>query len=403
MKRTYRLPARVDEVETHVESLVGALGPRFDAPLVRAGVNEAILNAIIHGALGVASPADRDPIAFLDALHAAEATSPHAHVEVTTHTDDDSDLCAITVRDPGPGFDVASAERAAANSDLLAASGRGLVLMHAASESVAWNGVGNEVTLWIRARSPRTTARSSAPTPPAEALDAVIPPALNGRLSRARAALSRVMTLIPLAAARLFGPRVRRAVDVVVGVSGLAAISPVLGAAAVAIKATSRGPILFRQTRIGKGGRPFSLYKLRTMHVDAEARRAAVEALNESRGGVTFKVRRDPRITPVGRVLRKFSVDELPQLMNLVDGTMTLFGPRPPIASEVARYGHHQRRRLEVTPGLTCLWQISGRSDLSFDEQVSLDLAYIDRAQPMDELLILLKTIPAVLTGRGAY
>jgi lipopolysaccharide/colanic/teichoic acid biosynthesis glycosyltransferase len=230
-----------------------------------------------------------------------------------------------------------------------------------------------------------------------------IPPALNGTLGRARAALSRVATLVPLEATRLLGPAVRRALDVTIGASGLVAASPVLVAAAIAIKATSPGPVLYAQVRVGKGGRPFRLRKLRTMYADADARLESLRAQNESRGGVTFKIKRDPRITPVGRVLRKFSVDEMPQLWNLVDGTMTLFGPRPPVASEVAKYGHRERRRLEVTPGITCLWQVSGRSDLSFDQQVSLDIDYIDRTRPADEVVILAKTIPAVLTGRGAY
>jgi lipopolysaccharide/colanic/teichoic acid biosynthesis glycosyltransferase len=230
-----------------------------------------------------------------------------------------------------------------------------------------------------------------------------IPPALDGGIERACAVVSRVATLVPLEATRLLGPSLRRALDVVVGTGGLLAASSVLAAAAIAIKATSPGPVLYAQTRIGKGGRAFRLRKLRTMYVDADTRLASLREKNESVGGVTFKMRRDPRITPVGRVLRKFSVDEMPQLWNLVDGTMTLFGPRPPVASEVAKYGHRERRRLEVTPGLTCLWQVSGRSDLSFDEQVSLDIAYIDRTRPLDEIVILAKTIPAVLTGRGAY
>ncbi len=230
-----------------------------------------------------------------------------------------------------------------------------------------------------------------------------ISPPLNGTLTRARAGLSRVAMLLPLEARRLLGPTVRRALDVAIGGSGLLVASPVLAAAAVAIKATSPGPVLYTQMRIGKGGIPFRLRKLRTMYIDADARLESLRAQNESLGGVTFKIKRDPRITSVGRVLRKFSVDEMPQLWNLVNGTMTLFGPRPPVASEVAKYGHRERRRLEVTPGITCLWQVSGRSDLSFDQQVSLDIDYIDRTRPVDEVVILAKTIPAVLTGRGAY
>jgi lipopolysaccharide/colanic/teichoic acid biosynthesis glycosyltransferase len=222
-------------------------------------------------------------------------------------------------------------------------------------------------------------------------------------MSRLRARLDRARTTVPLDVARAAEPWIRRAVDVVVGGAGLLCAAPVLAASALAVRATSPGPIFFRQTRIGRGGRPFRLYKLRTMYVDAAARRAALEAQNESKGGVTFKIKKDPRITPVGRVLRKLSIDEVPQLLNLVDGTMTLFGPRPPIAAEVAKYSERQRRRLEVTPGITCLWQVSGRSDLSFEEQVELDLKYIDLARPRDEIVILAKTVPAVLTGKGAY
>ncbi|HEY2517451.1 MAG TPA: sugar transferase [Polyangiaceae bacterium] len=235
------------------------------------------------------------------------------------------------------------------------------------------------------------------------AFDGTLPPAFGGRLARARAKLERALTLIPRDAVRTAEPHLRRALDVVVGGAGLMAVSGVLGAAAVAIKATSPGPIFYRQVRVGRGGRHFPLYKLRSMYIDADARRAALEKQNESKGGVTFKMKRDPRITPVGRIIRKYSIDELPQLWNLVNGTMTLFGPRPPIPSEVAKYDPHQRRRLEVTPGITCHWQVNGRSDLSFEEQVNLDIQYIDRGEPLDDVIILAKTVPAVLTGRGAY
>lgn len=234
-------------------------------------------------------------------------------------------------------------------------------------------------------------------------IDIRLPAALQERITRTRALATRVGTLAPLEASRLLGPRLRRMVDVAVGVAGLAVAAPVLAAAAIAIKMTSPGPILYAQNRIGKAGRSFRLHKLRSMYIDADARLESLRAQNESAGGVTFKIKRDPRITTVGRVLRKFSIDELPQLWNLVDGTMTLFGPRPPVASEVAKYGCRERRRLEVTPGITCLWQVSGRSDLSFDQQVALDIQYIDRTRPIDEIVILAKTVPAVLTGRGAY
>jgi lipopolysaccharide/colanic/teichoic acid biosynthesis glycosyltransferase len=198
------------------------------------------------------------------------------------------------------------------------------------------------------------------------------------------------------------GPKIRRAVDIAAGSLGLLVASPVLAAAAVAIRVESPGPVIFRQTRVGLHGKPIIIRKLRSMYADAEARRAALESLNEAKG-VNFKIKRDPRITRVGAIIRKLSIDELPQLWNLVDGTMTLLGPRPPLPSEVARYDARQRRRLEVTPGLTCFWQVGGRSDLSFEEQVELDIRYVDRAQLRDEILVLLRTVPAVLFGKGAY
>lgn len=230
-----------------------------------------------------------------------------------------------------------------------------------------------------------------------------VPLALQRPRDRLRAIVSRVATSTRLEALRRGGPLVRRALDVVAASAGLAVASPVLVAAAVAVRATSPGPIFFRQTRVGKDGQHFDIYKFRSMYVDAAQRLESLRAQNESKGGVTFKIRRDPRITPVGRILRKFSIDELPQLYNVLTGTMTVFGPRPPIPSEVAKYGARQRRRLEVTPGLTCYWQVQGRSDLSFDEQVDLDLAYIDTSTAKEEATILMKTVPAVLTGKGAY
>lgn len=196
------------------------------------------------------------------------------------------------------------------------------------------------------------------------------------------------------------GPGIRRAVDIVAAGAGLILLSPLLLAAAVAIRIESRGPVLFDQLRGGHRGAPFRMWKLRTMVADAEATR---ERLVASVGGARFKMRRDPRITRVGRVLRKLSVDELPQLYNVLRGDMTLIGPRPAPISECALYSPRALRRMEVRPGLTCLWQVGGRSDLSFDEQVELDLEYIDRSRLADDLRILIQTVPAVLTGRGAY
>jgi len=176
---------------------------------------------------------------------------------------------------------------------------------------------------------------------------------------------------------------------------------PVVAAIATLIKITSQGSVLFRQTRCGLNGRIFTLYKFRTMVEDAEDRRRNLEHLNEMQGPV-FKLRSDPRVTWLGRILRRFSLDELPQLWNVVRGDMSLVGPRPPIPEEVARYQRWQRRRLSMKPGLTCLWQVSGRNQIDFDRWMQLDLEYIDSWSPMLDLKILLKTIPAVLSGRGA-
>jgi lipopolysaccharide/colanic/teichoic acid biosynthesis glycosyltransferase len=230
-----------------------------------------------------------------------------------------------------------------------------------------------------------------------------LPPAVGGALPRAGAHASRFVTRLRGFAARVVGPAVRRSVDVALAASGLAVAGPVLAAAAAAIRITSPGPIFYKQVRVGQHGKPLPIYKLRTMYVDADKRLAALQHLNESAGGVTFKIKKDPRITPVGRILRKFSIDELPQLWNVLDGSMTTFGPRPPVPREVALYGARERRRLEVKPGLTCLWQVSGRSDLSFEQQVALDIEYIDTSTVSDEIKIFAATIPAVVTGKGAY
>lgn len=201
-----------------------------------------------------------------------------------------------------------------------------------------------------------------------------------------------------------FGPRVRRSIDVAATGLGLLAISPLLMFVALMIKVTSPGPIFFSQERIGEHGRRFRMWKFRTMVINADALKDQLAKQHAAAtDGVRFKMVRDPRITPVGRILRKFSIDELPQLFNVLKGDMTLLGPRPPVWREVALYGNRALRRLEVKPGLTCLWQVRGRSDLSFDQQVELDVEYIDRVRPAEELRILFETVPAVVTGRGAY
>ncbi len=195
---------------------------------------------------------------------------------------------------------------------------------------------------------------------------------------------------------------VKRSLDIVVALVALVLLIPLILVVVLAVRATSAGPILFSQTRCGQDGRCFRLMKFRTMVSDAERIRRELAHLNEMSGPM-FKVRLDPRITPVGRVLRKFSIDELPQLVNVLRGDMTLVGPRPSIVAEVDQFTPLQRRRLAVKPGLTCLWQVSGRSDLTFDQWVALDLDYIERRSVRLDLLILLRTVPAVLSGRGAY
>ena len=171
---------------------------------------------------------------------------------------------------------------------------------------------------------------------------------------------------------------------------------------ALAIKLDSRGPVIFRQTRVGKGGREFAYYKFRSMVVDAERRRAALEAKNEASGPV-FKMKRDPRITRVGSFLRRTSLDELPQFLNVLKGDMSLVGPRPPLPSEVAKYTREQRRRLTIKPGITGPWQVSGRSDVDFEEWVKLDVYYIQNWSILLDITILLKTVAAVVSRRGAY
>jgi exopolysaccharide biosynthesis polyprenyl glycosylphosphotransferase len=194
---------------------------------------------------------------------------------------------------------------------------------------------------------------------------------------------------------------VKRAVDLAVSLTLFLVTLPIQLIAAAAIKLTSSGPIFFRQTRCGLNGRHFTLVKFRTMQNGAEERLPEISHLNEMTGPV-FKSSHDPRLTPVGRVLRRLSIDELPQLVNVIVGDMSLVGPRPPLPEEVSRYQPWQRRRLSMSPGLTCLWQVSGRNDLDFDRWMELDLKYIDTWSPMLDFEILLKTVPAVLSGKGA-
>ncbi len=190
--------------------------------------------------------------------------------------------------------------------------------------------------------------------------------------------------------------------DKVVALTGLALVAPLFVVIMLAIKLTDRGPVFFRQIRVGKDGHSFSVWKFRTMVVDAEQRKAELAAHNEADGAL-FKMRRDPRITKVGGYLRRYSLDELPQLINVLVGDMSLVGPRPALPVEAAKYGVPMRRRLVVKPGMTGLWQVNGRSDLPWDEAVRLDLRYVENWSFALDLQILWKTWSAVMGGSGAY
>jgi lipopolysaccharide/colanic/teichoic acid biosynthesis glycosyltransferase len=169
------------------------------------------------------------------------------------------------------------------------------------------------------------------------------------------------------------------------------------------VKATSPGPVFFTQTRVGKGGRLFRMYKFRSMHVNAEERMAELLAANEVAGGVIFKIKNDPRRTPIGSFMRTWSIDELPQLWNVLLGDMSLVGPRPPLPSEVQQYTLAQRQRLEALPGLTCTWQVSGRCEIPFEKQVELDVEYIESQSISLDVKLLFQTVSAVFQRRGAY
>jgi exopolysaccharide biosynthesis polyprenyl glycosylphosphotransferase len=195
----------------------------------------------------------------------------------------------------------------------------------------------------------------------------------------------------------------KRLFDAVGAALLLVVASPVMLASAIAVKLTDGGPVLFRQTRVGRDGHLFECLKFRSMVVDAEARLSTVTHLNANVDGVLFKAQRDPRITRVGALMRRFSIDELPQLVNVIRGDMSLVGPRPALPAEVRRYAPDVQRRLHVRPGMTGLWQVSGRSDLSWDDTVRLDLYYVDNWSIVQDLSIMTKTIDAVLRSRGAY
>lgn len=196
--------------------------------------------------------------------------------------------------------------------------------------------------------------------------------------------------------------KVKRVLDIAIATVALILAFPLMLVTAIAIKLESPGPIIFHQTRVGKMGKPFTFYKFRSMCIDAEQRKKDLMAQNEASGPV-FKMQYDPRMTRVGRIIRKLSIDELPQFINVLRGDMSIVGPRPPVLSEVAEYELEYLRRLDTLPGITGLQQISGRSNLEFDRWIELDLDYVSHHSIGRDLMIVLKTIPAVLLGKGAY
>jgi lipopolysaccharide/colanic/teichoic acid biosynthesis glycosyltransferase len=194
----------------------------------------------------------------------------------------------------------------------------------------------------------------------------------------------------------------KRALDMIISLFLLMFAGPLLLIIAGLIKLEDGGPVFFSQTRIGQNGSEFKMFKVRSMVLGAEHRLQDLLGKNKHRDGVTFKIEDDPRITRVGKWLRKFSFDELPQLYNVLIGDMSIVGPRPPLPREVAKYSPADRRRLAIKPGITCIWQISGRAEIDFSGQVQLDVDYIEKQNIWTDLLILTRTIPAVLSGKGA-
>lgn len=205
--------------------------------------------------------------------------------------------------------------------------------------------------------------------------------------------------LVPSSLTYRYGKRI---MDIVLAIPTLIILAPLILLVSILIKIDSPGPVLFKQVRVGKWGQPFTCVKFRSMYVDAEDRKDDLVSANEADGPV-FKMKNDPRVTPVGRVIRKLSIDEIPQLINVIKGEMSLVGPRPPLPSEMIKYEYHQLRRLDVTPGITGLQQVSGRSDLSFEEWIALDIEYVERRSLWFDFVILLRTIPAVISTKGAY
>lgn len=197
--------------------------------------------------------------------------------------------------------------------------------------------------------------------------------------------------------------RIKRIFDILVASVVLLIFSPLYVITALFIYIENPGPIFYSQTRVGQDGRHFRFFKFRSMVVGADAMKDKMTEENESKDGVIFKMKDDPRVTKTGKIIRKFSIDELPQILNVLRGDMSLVGPRPALPKEVALYTLEQRKRLHAIPGITCIWQVSGRSEIPFTGQVKLDLEYIQSTSLTNDIGILLRTIPAVLAGKGAY
>jgi lipopolysaccharide/colanic/teichoic acid biosynthesis glycosyltransferase len=227
-----------------------------------------------------------------------------------------------------------------------------------------------------------------------------LPQIPSQRASQFQAAKKRLLWRIKVGTLNVL----KRGMDIAVVLPALVLLAPLFLLVALCIRLYDGGPVLYWQKRVGRRGREFSFPKFRSMCVDSDAVRAKIAAMNQhGANGITFKMKRDPRITPTGRFIRRFSIDELPQLWCVLVGQMTLVGPRPPMPSEVAQYSLRDRERLSVVPGLTCFWQVNGRSEIPFDQQVEMDLDYIHQRSVWTDIKLLFKTIPAVLFGRGAY
>ncbi len=222
---------------------------------------------------------------------------------------------------------------------------------------------------------------------------------LRGRRRNLRFLRKKYSWLAVVGGARVF----KRLVDILAAGAGLLVLSPLFLLVALAIKCTDGGPVFYCQKRVGQWGREFLFPKFRSMYVDADKRWSELAAANDHAESITLKIKNDPRVTPVGRIIRRLSIDELPQLWCVLKGDMTLVGPRPALPKEVAQYTLEDRRRLDAVPGLTCFWQVEGRGDIPFDQQLQLDVQYIESHSLWVDLKLLLKTIPAVFTGRGAY